>query len=300
MKKSLIVALTALTTGITCAQQALPPGTAPFSGEITVRYTPTFESRCTVKKYEKKPGEFFGSRETMIGTSGVFEDSQGVPKLSMVVNVGANYFRLLIGLKEDGSGIASNELEIQTDMSMTAEAKDMMKEVMFNMMKKDAMSIALPLRVGSDMSIDNICEIFPQGRTITKAGRYAVIGMAAIRGRESIIISGEQAITCTVANEQMSMKMKGWRAIDRQSGLTAGSSGAIVATAPGQDNTTSTEDHECVISGSLTKAPKAISPGSSGSKSIEQRLSELKSLFDKGLITKEQFEKKRDEVLKTL
>jgi len=302
LTRSLLLAL-ALTTGAWVpvqAQSPLPQGTAPFSGEITVRYTPTFESRCTSKQYEKKPGEFFGSRTTEIVTYGVFEDLQGVPKLSAVTNVGANYMRIVLGLKPDGSGFASNELEFQTDIPMPTEAKDMMKEILSNMMKKNlGLDIEFPLRLGSDMSMD-ICELFPQGRTIKKAGRYAVIGMATIRGRESIIIGGEQTFTCTIADKQLSMQVKIWRAIDRQSGLSAGSSLAGVSTEPGQGNTTFTDDTECVISGSLTRAPKAISPGSSGVKSIEQRLIELKALMDKGLISKEQYEQKRVEILKAL
>ncbi len=309
-KNTCLFALTALVGGAALAQSPLPPGTAPFSGEITVRYTPTFESHCTVKKHEKKPGEFFGSLETTSVTGGVFEDSQGVLKLSSVADTGALYMRLLITLKEDGSGFASNELELQVGRpGLTAEDKKSLpiitdpriKELMFNTIKIGlGRTVEFPLRLGSDMSMTDVCKIFPQGRTTTKAGRYEVIGTAAIRGRESIIYDGEETFTCTLADKQFTMQMKGWEAIDRQSGLLAGLSQAVVMTEQGGNVTTSTEDRECVISGSLTRTPKAISPGSSGVKSIEQRLIELKTLMDKGLISQEQYEQKRVEILKAL
>jgi hypothetical protein len=49
----------------------------------------------------------------------------------------------------------------------------------------------------------------------------------------------------------------------------------------------------------LTSNPKPIQ-NNAGAKSVEQRLFELKSLMDKGLITSAQFEQKRIEILNSL
>ena len=62
---------------------------------------------------------------------------------------------------------------------------------------------------------------------------------------------------------------------------------------------TNTDEHECLISGSPTRS---ITPSADIAvpKSAEQRLVELKALLDKGLISRELYDSKRAEILRSL
>jgi len=316
MKKSLIVALTALTAGISCAQQALPQDIVLLNGEVTLRYTPNFEARCTKKSYEKKSGDFFGERKTTIETSSILEVSPGVSKFIKTAEAEGFDVRLSFDVNEDGTGLKSTEPDIQFKLNkndswnsnipgVSKEALDKVKLFLGGMIKtmgdSNFSGIGQPLRQGSSVMLPNLCEFIPEGRTLSTSGGSSVAGTAVILGRENIIFSSEQTATCIWSNFQMNLEQKGWYAVDRQSGLRPASSLTINMTMDFKGFTfTSTEDIECTITGAPTIAPQPTASGVPGSKSVEQRLSELKSLFDKGLITKEQFEKKRDEVLKSL
>lgn len=322
MARSLLFALTALAAGATCAQQALPSGLAPLIGETIVRYAPTFEARCTIKKFEKKGGEFFGERTTERLIASIYEESPRVLKYSMIGEAAGNYFRITFGLEPDGSGFAATEPAFHFKQSESdpwldiddiaeKEKADFVKLRQFvsTVMQKGSSytGIGKPLRQGSIVSGD-MCGVFPQGQTKSASGAFTVVGTTVIQGRNNLIISGGQNLECTFADQEVKMDVKGWYAVDMQSGILGGKSLVASAVVPSKGSATSTEDSECVVNQPLSQAtaklPAKTEPpttgGASDSKSVEQRLTELKSLLDKGLITREQFEQKRTEIVKNL
>lgn len=308
--KSFIFILVALIANSGFALEAIPSGTLPVAGEITIRYTPKFESRCVSKTYERKNNEFFGTNSSQVGEFSVFEESPGVVKLSLNTQMGAANLRLTIELNEDRSGFSLKEPEFQTDIQMSPDDErhlPQMKALLFKTMKAGlGAGIGVPLRQGSNTLME-LCEFVPGVRQKSQSGNHSVIGTALIKGRESVIFSGEQYAECVVQESQgmlregdlLKFQIGGWQAIDRQSGLPAGNSLVSLMTFGG-GSMTSTDDKECQITGASSLASQGANSTSAGVRNPEQRLFELKSLLDKGLITQENFEKKRAEILDAL
>lgn len=290
------------------AQQPLPTNIVPLNGEVILRLTPKHVARCTAKKNETKPGEFFGTRNTEFGTVEIFEESPGNPKLSFVVGDAMNYFRVVADVKPDGSGLMPTTPEIQTNMQATEKDRqqfEAVKQILVQMPKFGSFAIGVPLRQGSAVSLGDTCQLFPGASgTEKRSGEYRVLGITAVMGRESIIFGGEESVSCILPGTSLNMHVKGWRAIDQQSGVTTASSTISKVSVNGKSGeATSSEDRECIVTGEVSRSAKGQSPGlgnMSTPGASEQRLLELKLLLDKGLITKEQYEQKSTEILKTL
>ena len=288
----------AIPAGFAFAQTSIPPDITPFAGEITLRYAPKFESRCTVKKTEQKPDESAINSMTESETTSVFKDPAGVLKFSMVTNSGVNYFRLTANINEDTSAPSSEAPEITTDLPLSEKELGTVKEFALHTLKKgsDMGLIGKPLRQGASYSFD-LCALLPGFVTEKQSGDWKVLGVAVIKGRESIVVGGEQSATCSYSGKQMSFETKGWSSYDRQSGLAGASSAAWVVSIPGKTSGIGSEDQECVIVGELAKPSSATAHGALPAKSTEQRLIELKALLKKGLITREIYQKRSSEII---
>lgn len=301
MRKYLALVILASLASVAAAQQALPSGMIPLNGEVTLKYTPSFDSRCTIKGYSKKSGSIFGDRLTQYAIYSVFEE-RNVVKLAMRMNVDANYIRIVFPLDEVSGAFVATNPEFQTDIQMSAEDRERLPEFagpMFNGLKAALAAVIGPtLKQGSSVELGT-CEIIPEGKTQANFGRSVVAGTATIRGRESLVISTDQTGTCILPDGQFTMQAKGWQAFDRQSGLPAAVSWVMSVNIPDKGSIAMTDDRECEISGTPTKAV-STSPSSTNGKSVEKRLLELKSLLDKGLINQDNFEQKRLEILKSL
>ena len=287
------------------AQQSLPSGIVPFNGEITLRLTPTYQARCTTKKHEKKPGEFFGTRSTEIGTIEVFENPAGELKQSIVIGDALNYFKIILDLKDDGSGFLPKEAEYQTNVKASdkeLQQFEPIKQMINRMSEISGWAIGIPLRSGRIVPQGDVCKILPGAQgTDKRTGGFRVLGTTTIFGRESVVLSGQESISCGLPGTSLNMQSKGWWAFDRQSGLSIASSTVTVASVPAQnDNFTGTEDRECSITAAPIVTQRASKPVPGVSTTNEQRLMEIKSLLDKGLITREQYEQKSAEILKAL
>ena len=154
-----------------------------------------------------------------------------------------------------------------------------------------------PLRQGTRVS-SVACSLFPGGIERSSSGGYVVAGVSQIRGRRSIVMSGKQDVTCLSDMGTFKVNVKGWHAIDELSGIPIASSLVGEVLTP-QGSISSTEDMECSISGNPTKQQGPALSGRS-QQSAEQRLTELRSLLEKGLITQPQCEANRQEILKGL
>ena len=292
---------------LSSGQSALPAGIAAFNGEIKVRYNPTFSSKCTNKKYEKKPGQFWGTTTHQIISTSLVQSSAGVLSLIFEVPYGRNYFRLIYGVRPDGTGVVADSADFETDISLTENDKKglpILKQFFSNVGATFiGQSFDSPIRLGSEVqSTRGFCEVIPGGRTLSLTGGYKVIGVASIRGRTAIIDRGEASLTCAVGEKQFLLTYKGWHAIDTESGLPAGQSWTSEIYEQGAGVTTSNEDYDCVVTGSLTSGTATSATTGTlgqtpGSNSAAQRMNELRSLLDKGLITKDEFEQKRKVII---
>lgn len=280
-----------------CQQRPPPAGTAPFTGNLEVRYTPGFEARCTKVAFERKDGEPRGSEATSDEVWAVFETAPRQAKSSMA----KDKFRIVMGLNENGTGLSSPNLEWETELPRSTDEMKIAKDGMAKFGESFYKNIRFPtsMRMGSDRSPSNFCEVFG-GRAISKTGRSPVaIGVAPIRGRDAIVFAGEGTITCAFERtNRPSFRFQGWEAIDIQSGLPSDSSAYIeVISETGVPISDTTEDKKCIV----TSTTSPLSPplvGAVVGKSVEQRLTELKSLIGKGLISKEEYEQKRGDILK--
>jgi hypothetical protein len=303
MVKTIALFITALSCCGVLAQTPLPRGIVPIQGDVTVLYSPTFESRCTtvsstpeVRYGNAKVGPFVTTETVTVGT---FRDQYLVPKLFFAGFVEGGKVRMTMTLKADGSGFTSNEIDIQGD-GLTPADKDNPKgkEVLGQLFKKALVPFTgTPLRQGATVPY-GVCEFMPGDNVISQSGQFVVAGIAPIKGRETIIMKGDQTAICKVAGGSQRMQFNGWFAIDRESGLPAGSSMALSITLP-QLTIHAISNQECFLTGGAEDTTQSRSRDLAA-KSAEQRLIELKALFDKGLITPEQFEQKRAEIVKGL
>lgn len=301
MNKLIFSFLVALATDVAFAQGALPSNIKPLDGEVIIRLIPGFESRCTKNSYEKNPGDFFGKRKSETSSVKIYEETPGVAKLAFTTYTGLNYLRITLPLNSEGTGFASAEADIDSDLNMPSELVIKLKSVVPQLMNKASGYSILGNTLQQGTSIkDDFCDLFPGGQTLSKSGQFVVTGTSQIKGRESIIISGNKSLDCGIGAKTISYLLNGWYAFDLQSGLQ--SINSISSIAKSIDGVTeSTEDNECVITGSPTKAPQPMPTNTIQiDNSNEKRLIELRALFEKGLITPEQYEKKRSDIINKL
>jgi hypothetical protein len=244
-----------------------------------------------------------------MGTTEIFEEAPGSLKFQTIAGDAFNYFRVTADVKPDGSGFSSTTPEFKTNMEVPEKDRwqlEAAKEMFTKALESGVSAIGKPLRQGSvEGAAEVVCKFFPGSSGVEKmSGGYRVLGTTFERGRENIVFGGERSVSCRMPGTLWHMHEKGWDAIDRLSGLVAGRSSRAILSVDGLSGTGDvTEDTECVVTGEVVRALKGNSPlleNTSTPGSSEQRLLELKSLLDKGLITKEQYEKKSAEILKTL
>jgi hypothetical protein len=290
-----------LATMIPCisfALEPLPRNIFPLSGEVTLRLTPSFEARCTKKKYERKAGQIFGVRSEQVTTKRVFEKSSSQLQMSVHEAWGADYMQMTVDLSADGSAFMGTPMDFQTSL----QGDKSIVEAMFGrMFPGRPWGIGTPLRQGTVLTITDMCKMGPNGRIQKSSGGFAVIGTSDIRGRQSIVLNGEGSLTCDWDGLLLDFRFKGWTTMDLQSGLENGGSLDMSVQNNREPGTaTNSEDAECIVSGALANASRLPQQLPSGRpNTVEQRLLELKSLLDKGLISKEQYEQKSNEVLKS-
>lgn len=307
MKNSVALAIVfgVFTTFTAHAQQSLPQGIVPLIGETTVRFKPSFEARCSVEQTEKQPGEWFGSRTSWTIITSVLEDAGGSMKYAITTPVESNYFRMILGVKDDGSGFSSDALEFTTNSPLSENDKqdsDKVKDFLLSMMQSyGSLGVGTPLRQGATISLA-ACSVIPGMTEKSTSGAMSVRGVAVIRGRESVIIAGEQGGGCEFDGLALNFTQKGWHALDVQSGMVTDQSYFTTISVPGKGTLTQTQDSKCLVTGQAVARNSAqpSSPALGAQKPAEQRLTELKSLRDKGLISQEQYEMKRAEIVRGL
>ncbi len=303
MKYFIVFTQLVLVSGIAMGQGALPSDINPVSGEIFLKYTPKFESRCTIKTSgdAQGMGGFPPSAVTQI--TEVFDDPMGT-KFATIPSMEQSTTRLVFALNDDGSFSDASEPAVQMDQKQSESDRKAMadgKKASLIVMKKlyQIGVLGKPLHQGTAISFD-LCELLG-GDSRNKSGHFAVVGTSLIKGRVSLIYSGESASDCALGGgQQMYIKSSGWHAYDSQSGLPSGGSMKTSFGQNGKAVVSGVETRDCAITGELTKVQNISSSSPTQSQAAEQRLLQLKGLLDKKLITPEQFEKKQAEILNSI
>lgn len=294
MKKLSAFTLSLLCAGSSMAEETLPYGITPLNGEIRLLYRPGFVSTCIERNESDTKDE---PSETV---TELFLDSAGQFKFEMKMD----NFSAIADVNFDGSAILAGSLKfIAEDQATNEFSKEMLKNEFFSKLFKDlekAFIVYSPIgkyiKQNSDLSAANLCEIFPGGKSkVFSTFSRKVSGIAQIHGRPSLILKSDIKTTCTLDKlGQMAISGYAWESIDLQSGLNSDGGGQMLLKMGSEPEVNMKTFTSCVI----TDATQAIA--ASSRKSLEERLTELKGLMEKGLITQDQYEQKRADILKAL
>lgn len=303
--KNILAAMAVFATASPWAAQSLPT-VQPLVGEVVLRLNPAFSATCSKTSYEKKDGSE-ATRSVNRVTTTISEDQLGSPKLTFIYDTDNLGLRLLVNITPDRTGFSGvpslairpsgttswtdSEALTGKDKEQAAEVKVFLAHMIENMSTLNA--LGRTLRHGTVIGGD-VCKLFPGASQQTSSGGFAVAGTAILNGRKSVVLSGTQSVSCSIRTDQLSIDVQGWYAIDVESGLKTSESFLSKTKLRSSGSATGEEESECKIAGSL----QGMAPPNQNA--VEQRLIDIKSLFDKGLISKDQFEQKRVDILKSL
>lgn len=152
------------------------------------------------------------------------------------------------------------------------------------------------------------CEVLVGFKQTFMSGDWQVLGKVSVAKKQAVLIGGAYRQTCVSIVESngiepfgpaifFDLALSGWEAYDLESGLLLQSSvkSEYFLPAPGATaEKYNIKNVSCEVKGQLVSESKAQT------NSTEKRLNELRILFDKGLINKEQYDKKTEEILKSL
>ena len=295
MKKIYAAGFAAILSNFAFADASLPYGIVPLNGEIRLLFKPGFESTCTSKN-ESDPND----TPTKL-TTRLFLDPNGRLKLETK----DNDLSIIADINHDGSSVLADsfkfEFKDQRNNSFT-EISQNDKALIEQMLKTVGEAytshspIGKTLSQGSDLWAKNVCEMIPGGRTnFLSTFKKRVIGLAQIQGRTSLILQSDVNVSCVVAKiGAMDFSGYAWESYDLQSGLNSDSGGKMLLKMGNDQAVNMNVTTSCVIRATVQD------PSTPSAHSVEQRLTELKSLVDKGLISQEQYEEKRADILKAL
>lgn len=269
------------------AQVALPYGITPINGELRLLFSPGFESKCS--------GSVEGVDTPLTSTTMVAINSIG----SLSYSLNMDGVTAIFDINEDGFRLTDKPPIFKAENSGLVDSK--IADLILDSIKVTPPGygvIGKALRQGSNIEMSknlNFCGAIQGAVQELKLFKRKAVGIANIDGRSSLIIRSEIEGGCTVDNIKVSVNLNGWESIDLQSGLQGNSTAKMVFKFDREESATVMKN-QCIVSqlSTISKSNNSIS------KTVEQRLLEIKSLMEKGLITEEQYNQKRIDVLKSL
>lgn len=307
--KNILAMICCLTANVTFAQQPLPQAIRPLNQELLLTLNPSFTASCIKNTSEKKDGAAAAASSIKM-TVATFEDLKGNVKYSLVMPLDRFYFKMIVDLppaRTSLTGLVNLEMaEYESgpwkdtealkgkDKEEITKVKELL-EILFKSLNS-VLAIGRPLRQGTLISTD-FCSFVPNASTQSSSGGFAVTGLANLNNRENVVLSGSLTSACYIGTDKLEMGVQGWYAVDVESGIISNQAYTTKLSLRSKGTTTTVESVNCFIDGTLSKS-RTQSPAGAGS--TEQRLIELRSLFEKGLISKEHFEKKQADIVNAL
>lgn len=281
------------------AAKEMPAVTSLAGKSITLRYQAAHETRCTTKTYTKKPGDFFGDTKTEPLKIEIYKDSEAGLKLAFGAEAGTEYFKYIISLNDQGTEVTTEKADFQTNTKVSDSQKTEINRMQYGIAKIFDHAakygvIGKQLTEGTTLPFNQFCTAM-FGTPKSSNGGIRVIGRSTIKGRDSLILSGEGSFVCDIYSIPLDMTYKGWDAYDIESGLPAGSyTEGTLKTNDGEVRMT--EEKECIVTGGTP----GNAPLPQSQPSVEQRLRQLRALYENGLITKEQHDTKQADIINSL
>ena len=287
------------------------PAVRPVSGDLVLRLNPTSTSSCTTTTDERKDGQA-AARSVTTSTTTIGEKTLGNPVLTLLmddpvedsmrmeaqVNVGRTKLNKILSL-EIRKPNQKNWVNVDSLSGKDAEGAQWMKTFFGKHLDgfSEVSQLGRPLKSGMliGKDIGDVCSALPGGSKGKSSGGYTVLGIGLVKGREALISEGVLKLQCKFSQGSFSIEVQGWQATDIGSGLQSGGYSKSKADFGPGPSSTSEEQIDCLVSSDSSPA----SP-SSDSTDARRRLSELKDLFERGLITNDQYEFKRSEIVKAL
>lgn len=291
--KKIIIALSLLASAPAWSVfPALPFPLSKLDQPITLRLVPNATVRCTkTDQFEGGKTKGGGSEPFLIELS---KDRTGNTKLFF----GNDSIKVGFPVKGDGSGFINSDPVIETNLPTSAQdlAQELQRYRPFLNVFTDFYSAfigkSLQQNISAPLDLPDVCPLLTGNPAKEKLfSTLTVLGQTQLKKRPTLVVAGDAKFICTAQNVDSLFEIKGWYAIDIKSGLETSRSEEIKL---GYTSIFSTTD--CTFAGGALPAPTT----GNLDRTVEDRLRELKGLYDKGLITKDQFEKRSSQILENL
>lgn len=295
------------------AVEKIPTNLTPIINEITLLNIPTHQAICVQKTREKNSNEFFAKNKTSNHTITLSQSLNKKYKYNMNTDIDGYSIDVYADINGDGSGFSDIVPKIQFNNLSSTDEKEIEKfqaifePILSSVLRKSITNqfIGKPLRQQLVFET-KFCDAFNEFPLITmksKLEKFSVKGISLMNARESVVFEGTSRCELKLDTKDLVSNSSMWFAIDKVSGLESERHTSSIITFNGV-TTTSDEDVTCLISGAPSLLAE-VSPQNTNTAlksenniSATQKLTELKTLLDKNLITKEMFEKKRIEIMK--
>jgi hypothetical protein len=304
MKTKTPVFFCILLNAIAAYPQPLPlPSITPLVGEVAFRFRPTFSAMCTQKTEIKEKGNWFAKKSESSYQNSIVLD-KGVAFVKSEIFGGKEYLR--ISQQLDDTGKAANvKPTIESNAQLNDEAKKIYESVATASFGGGAASnFGKNISQGEvfQMPICDVVGLLTRGElggNNQSNGGYRLLGESVILNRKSLVMGGTIKETCYLPNgTAISFNMSGWTAYDLDSGLELQSSYKNESIgSDGQFLSDQVINTTCKLQGKLLQP---IAENTLAQPNRQIRLTELRKLLDSGLIDKSQYDKKVEEILKSL
>jgi len=284
--------------GVVCAQN-LPSDLALITDPITLYLTSPAVSTC--KQYVGSDENSLVSAESLVTALKMdnfgkkkfsFQSSEGNELIFEVASSGKELLpNLAIKSGDSYQQISPNDLN-----SVKPEVK-----AMFDTIRKFFNSrLGVPIRQGDKLQIPNLCDAIggKDSSSYTRPSFFTWTGLASSMGREVLVASGDVPISCSIAGVTFEGRFAGWYSYDTASALDAGSFEHGVFQGNNIGKVQYVKRMDCTLQNISNSGQSKLQNPSS--KNLQDRLSQLKGLLENRLITQDEYDRKRTEILNSL
>lgn len=271
----------------------------PLEGSHVLFLMPGSKSDCTITE-----SFMFGGQSAQGHKTSVFEYLQDASNKKNYFGLGtkevSGEMKLVFEGDARGASLLANdpELRMATPLSPKEQANVMpMLRPMLNLVRGWVNSVlGRTLSQGSiiDFPIFDVCQIAAGSPGKPMSGTTKVSGETEKDGRRFVVLESNFGFACAIKGNAFDMSLRSWYSYDIESGLPADKYEIGTATIQGVGPLTTTTDQRCKVT-----SPVMAKSGNPTNTTVS-RLTELKSFYEKGLISKEIYEQRAREILNGL